>query len=72
MIATRTMSPILLAAAEKVGTDGILGFYFRALRATPGMVKESLEKQRADNVEALGGQLLEGVVQRRCGSEQGK
>jgi len=57
MIATRTMSPTLLAAAEIVGTDGILGFCFCALRATPGMVKESLEKRRADNVEAFGGQL---------------
>jgi len=72
MIATRTMGSTLLAAAERVGTDGILGFCFCALRATPGMVKESLEKRRADNVEAFGGQLPEGVVQRRYGSEQGK
>ena len=64
MIATRTTSPTLLAAAEIVGTDGILGFCFCALRATPGMVKkESLEKRRVDNVEAFGGQPPEGVVQ---------
>jgi hypothetical protein len=52
MIATRTMSPTLLADGGRVGTVNT-GLLFCAQLATPGMAESSFKKRRADNVEAF-------------------
>lgn len=56
MIAIRTTGPTLLAGGGRVGTVNT-GLLFCAQPATPGMAESPFKKQRADNVEAFGGQL---------------